>query len=303
MVAVAALLIAVLLLLEVWDLVRSGQAESDRPRLRFRGVVFLGVVVAVYGGLQAAGVWLLPRAESILESCRQLAGRWSTTAETPPPSPAITAVVSVLAFYIAGFWDYVVHRNFGHSRWFWFTHEYHHLPTRVTLLMPGILGRPFAAIPAALTVAATAGSLYAGLLLAGLPAWDLRWLLPVSLVIALVLVASHSRFLRRFPFIHELMRRAFLTTPHEHVLHHAADLDGNYGNFTTLWDRAFGTYINPNTVALDEVRLGLSYDQDFLGALTWGRIRIPSKWRGRLQLSLSCRLDDQTEFREQPPDQ
>ena len=46
-------------------------------------------------------------------------------------------------FYVAGLWDYLVHRWFSHSRWFWFTHEYHHLPRQVTILMPGILVRPF----------------------------------------------------------------------------------------------------------------------------------------------------------------
>ena len=81
---------------------------------------------------------------------------------------------------------------------------------------------------------------------------------------------SHSSFLRRFLWLHRGLRLLAITTPREHVLHHAAELQGNYGNSSTLWDRMFGTYLDPERDEHRNPRLGLSYDQDFLGTLTLG---------------------------------
>jgi hypothetical protein len=86
------------------------------------------------------------------------------------------------------------------------------------------------------------------------------------------------------------MRPLFLTTPQEHVLHHAASLHGNYGNFTTLWDRVFGTYLAPTPAGAPPIALGLGYDQDFLGTLTLGRVKIPSPVRERYRLGAFCHL-------------
>jgi len=76
--------------------------------------------------------------------------------------------------------------------------------------------------------------------------------------------------------VHRLLRPLGITTPQEHWLHHARDLQGNFGNFTTLWDRLFGTYLDPLDPANGGRRAGLAYDQDFLGVLTLGRWKLPS---------------------------
>ena len=206
-------------------------------------------------------------------------------------------LLGVTLFYVAGLWDYFVHRYFSHSRWFWITHEYHHLPRQVTILMPGILVRPFGFIPVTLSTVATAATIYAILCLFGLPLWDLRPLLPALLVIGLVLTASHSAFLRRWPSVHAVMRWALLTTPQEHLLHHGVESHFNYGNFTTLWDRLFGSYLDPRSVDLSEIRLGLPYDQDFLGTLTLGRLRLSAAQRQRYQIARYCNLEDKPETR------
>ena len=92
------------------------------------------------------------------------------------------------------------------------------------------------------------------------------------------------------------MRLAWLTTPQEHVLHHARDLHGNFGNVTTLWDRLAGTYIDPLTVDGNQVLLGLPYDQDFLGAITGGHWKISSRIRDRFEVGRFCHLhNDSTE--------
>ncbi|HEU4731777.1 MAG TPA: sterol desaturase family protein, partial [Kofleriaceae bacterium] len=41
-----------------------------------------------------------------------------------------------------------------------------------------------------------------------------------------------------------------LVTPRYHHIHHSTDAalhDGNYGSLFTIWDRLFGTYIDPDT--------------------------------------------------------
>jgi len=293
MLAGACGLLGLLVVLEVSDLRRSAARAAPGSRLGWPAIAFLAAVAAVYCGLEAAVTWVGPHPSQILESCRLVVAGISSAPAAGSPSPVAECELGIIVFYLAGFWDYVVHRGFSHSRWFWFTHEYHHLPRQVCLFMPGILGRPFAAIPSALTVGGTAGSLYTAIYVLRVPLWDLGGVLPVLLVIAVILTASHSSFLRRFACVHQVLRWACITTPHEHLLHHAADRSGNYGNFTTLWDRIFQTYLDPAGVNLAEVRLGLSYDQDFLGALTGGWLKLPSGWRDRFQLSYSCAIDPQ----------
>ena len=73
-----------------------------------------------------------------------------------------------------------------------------------------------------------------------------------------------------------------ITTPQEHLLHHSTDRPGNYGNLSTLWDRLFGTYQDPRAPQNQDRPLGLPYDRDFLGSLTFGLARFPEAWRRRL---------------------
>jgi sterol desaturase/sphingolipid hydroxylase (fatty acid hydroxylase superfamily) len=253
--------------------------------------MFLVAVTLLFLAVQFGGGWFVPGTWDLLDFTRSIYDR-SQRHSMPGAPPAVAAVVlAVIVFYVAGFWDYIVHRGFSHSHWFWFTHEYHHLPRQVSVLMPGILARPFAFVPTAISTLATGISLYAMLRLVGLPLWDLKPVLPALLWISIVLTASHSSYLRRRPIVHRLMRVAFLTTPQEHLLHHAKNMEGNYGNFTTLWDRIYGTYLDPGGVDLDQIELGLPYDQDFLGTLTLGRWKLPPAWRHCFQIDRYCNLD------------
>jgi sterol desaturase/sphingolipid hydroxylase (fatty acid hydroxylase superfamily) len=76
----------------------------------------------------------------------------------------------------------------------------------------------------------------------------------------------------RFGLFDRVFRFLLLISPREHLLHHASTIKGNYGNFTAIWDRLFGTYISPNDAG--ECTLGLDYDQDFLGAITAGQMKL-----------------------------
>jgi len=201
------------------------------------------------------------------------------------------AVVAVALFHLSGLVDYAWHRCFSHHRWFWFTHESHHLPSQVFVGMPGLGVRPFAVFTVVPTIALTAILTYLALRIGGRPMWSWTVFQIPLLASSTLLVTSHSSFLRRGWLAHRVLRVFALTTPHEHVLHHSVDLRGNYGNFTKLWDRLFGTYLDPCLSAHQGRRYGVAYDQDFLGTITVGRARIPRAWRERFQLGRYTNLD------------
>src|SRR5205085_6613566 len=176
--------------------------------------------------------------------------------------PVALAALFAGAYVLGTLFDYLVHRFVLHGPLF-AIHENHHLPTLVSNLMPGIAARPFVAIPNLLINAASAASLLVLARAAGRPeltAGFERLALPLVLLFAFIACASHSSFLRRFDGVDRVFRALGVVTPREHLLHHAADIDGNYGNFTMVWDRLLGTYVTPGA----PLRLGLPYDQDFL---------------------------------------
>jgi sterol desaturase/sphingolipid hydroxylase (fatty acid hydroxylase superfamily) len=253
---------------------------------------FLGVVLAVYVALQAGGLSLVPAPFALADGVRGwLAARLGLPLTSEPlRGPALLAV-ACLAFYTAALWDYLAHRFLLHNRRLFFLHENHHLPNQVTVTLPGMAVRPFAVVAIVPTVLGTIATVYAALAACGLPLWDLRPLQLVVLAQGTVLVTSHSSFLRRFPSLHRGLRLLAITTPQEHVLHHAADLHGNFGNSSTLWDRVFGTYLDPEKDEHRNPRLGLSYDQDFLGTLTLGWIKLSPALRRRFQVGRYCNLD------------
>ncbi len=281
--------------LDVWEVRRGRRAGDDQEPLPWRTLFFLIVVTGVFFSVQLLGSRLTPSPLEMLESARSIASAWAGDRVGQSISGWQAALSGIALFYMAGFWDYIVHRYFSHHRWFWVTHEYHHLPRRVNVLMPGIFVRPFGFLPVAMSTWATAAAAYALLCALDLPLWDLRPLLPTLLVISLVLTASHSSFLRRWPATHRVIRCAGLTTPQEHLLHHAVESHGNYGNFTTLWDRLFGTYLDPENVDPDDVRLGLAYDQDFLGTLTMGKLRLSPAIRQKYQIARYCYLNSDSD--------
>ncbi len=290
---IAFLLLQLLLVVgDLWDLRRPRRTAVDQEPLRRPTLLFLLAVTGLFFSVQFAGNWLAPQPLEILESVRETTSAWNGDHVGQPISGWRAVLLGITLFYVAGLWDYLVHRFFSHHRWFWITHEYHHLPRQVMVLMPGILVRPFGFVAVALSTWATAATVYALLLSSDQPLWDLRPLLPALLVISLVLTASHSSFLRRWTRVHRVMRYGLLTTPQEHLLHHAVASHGNYGNFTTAWDRLFGTYLDPAGIDLDEVRLGLAYDQDFLGTLTMGKLRLSPAVRQKYQVARYCNLDN-----------
>lgn len=293
--AFAGLLAGGQLLLIALDLFDSRAHRNEiygADRLTPRAAAFLGATILVYGTLQFAGLSLAPDGEELLAGIQsKLLGAGGGYAAQRPAAVAASAI-GLLAFYVAGFWDYVVHRFVNHNRVLWFTHEYHHLPRRVTVYMPGICVRPLAVVAVLPATAATILTVCLLLRAAGLQGLDLTGVLHgVVAAQVTILGTSHSAFLRRLPTVHGLLRPLGITTPQEHWLHHARDLRGNFGNFTTLWDRVFGTYLDPLAPAHRDREAGLSYDQDFLGVLTFGRWKLSPRLRERFEVGRYCHLE------------
>lgn len=258
--------------------------------LRPESFLFLLAVVAGFFLIQLAGFAWLPPVDALVDRVRAVVS--SGVGTVPAPDGWRLFLIGAAVFYLQGLVDYAWHRWFSHHRWFWFTHESHHLPTEIFVGMPGLGVRPFAVLTVVPVVAFTAALTYAVLRAAGLPMWSWTIFQFPLLLSSTLLVTSHSSFMRRGWLAHRILAPLALTTPQEHVLHHTAELHGNYGNFTTVWDRLFGTYLDPRLPEHRGRRYGLAYDRDFLGTITAGALRFPESWRRRFQLDRYCNLDD-----------
>ena len=270
---------------------RRGPWRGKHERPSGEAFGFLAIMLALYGLIQLGGLSLVPSTDAMMEGVRSAVAGWLGRPVAADPIHGIWLVMlSVVLFYASGLWDYALHRFFSHSRRFFFIHEYHHLPSQVNVIMPGLAMRPFVVVTAFPATAATVFSAYAILLFSGLPLWDLSPLKVLLLAQAVLLCASHSCFMRRWWSIHHGMKWLALTTPQEHLLHHTVDLQGNYGNFIVLWDRVFRTYLDPTRSEHQNHALGLPYDQDFVGALTAGKVKLPASLRRRFQVERFCNV-------------
>jgi sterol desaturase/sphingolipid hydroxylase (fatty acid hydroxylase superfamily) len=276
--------------MDLW--MEKKNAGGGRILLESRPVIFLVLIsCTVYFLLQLLLSALMPGLPSLIRLTATFAG--STAGGGHLASPGWLLLIMIAAYLATTLFDYLVHRFLLHG-FLWRLHENHHLPKVVSNLMPGIAARPFVAIP----------NLIINLCSALLVLWLLQLSGHSQLMAALprvvpaligwfafVACASHSSFLRRFAFVDRLFRALLIITPREHLLHHAAELKGNYGNFTALWDRLFGTYIDPQSVSGPQ--LGLNYDQDFLGAISAGRLKLSQSVRRRLQVDRVCRINQE----------
>jgi sterol desaturase/sphingolipid hydroxylase (fatty acid hydroxylase superfamily) len=277
---------------DLWIAKKNG--SGSRILLESRPVILLVFISGtVYFLVQLMLSALMPGLPRLIHFTAAFAGTMPEGGSASAVSPGWLVLVLAAAYLATTLFDYLVHRFLLHG-FLWRLHENHHLPTVVSNLMPGIAARPFVAIPNFI-INLCSGLLVLWLLrLSGHP--QLMAALPTvvpALIgwFAFVACASHSSYLRRFEFVERLFRALLIVTPREHLLHHAADLKGNYGNFTALWDRLFGTYIDPQSVA--QPALGLNYDQDFLGALSAGRLKLSQSVRRRYQVDRVCRINQE----------
>lgn len=194
-------------------------------------------------------------------------------------SIALTTVVLVATFYFSGLVDYIIHRWFSHSRWFWFTHEYHHIPNIVSNWAPGIVVRPFSIISVAPQIILTLSFYTTLFYLFKLPLVLYSVIYIIFALHVAILSWIHSSTLRKHQWIHKILKPIGVTTPQEHIFHHTKNPNRNYANLTTLWDKVFRTYVDPLKTICDPSEVGLSYNQDFLGAVTANQLHVPKQYR------------------------
>ena len=267
-------------------------SRYNGERLTMPVALFFMVVIFVYLGIQGAGFRAVPSPGWLFAGLRDSVAEFFTatlSSETITGSSFLLIVVG--AFYLAGFYDYLFHRFISHSKLFWFTHEYHHTPNQVFLGAPGIGARPFAVVIIFPNILLTILTIYLVLIVMGKPLYNLADFKVVFLIQGVVAIMSHSSCLRRWQVVHNTMRVFGLTTPHEHVLHHTTDLEGNYSNFTTFWDRVFGTYLDPMKEENKGHKLGLRSSRDFLQVVTLGLLKIPDNMRKKFKLERYCNID------------
>jgi len=153
----------------------------------------------------------------------------------------------LLTFLLLDLWRYWEHRLFHRVPWLWRLHLVHHSDTQIDVTtserhhpLEFILGT----------------AVMMGLIAAfGLPASAVGLYLLAATVVALY---SHAN-LRLRPSLDRALKPV-VVTPSVHAMHHSdlrAQTDSNYGAVLTLWDRWFGTYVDPDKASI--ARFGLGY--------------------------------------------
>jgi sterol desaturase/sphingolipid hydroxylase (fatty acid hydroxylase superfamily) len=142
----------------------------------------------------------------------------------------------LLLYLVADLGSYWMHRLM-HTRHVWRVHRWHHSPTqmywlagvRTTIPQQILFNLPFAvAVP----------------ILAGAPQWIFLAIMVENLA------RNHWMHMNVAWRSHWL--EYMLVTPRYHHIHHSADAalhDGNYGSLLSIWDRLFGTYIDPDVTS------------------------------------------------------
>jgi sterol desaturase/sphingolipid hydroxylase (fatty acid hydroxylase superfamily) len=147
----------------------------------------------------------------------------------------------ILYYFIADFGTYWFHRLM-HGRYLWRIHKWHHSPTymywlagiRATIPQQVLFNLPFIiCLP----------------LLRGAPSW------------VFLAVLAENFFRNDFMHMNVSWRSNWLewvfVTPRYHHIHHSDDpahYVANLGSLLTIWDRLFGTYVNPDEV--EEISFG-----------------------------------------------
>jgi exosortase len=158
-----------------------------------------------------------------------------------------SAVELLLTFLVLDLWRYWEHRFFHRMPWLWRMHLVHHSDTQIDVTTSE-RHHPLEVILGTLVMMC----LIAGL---GLPAAAVGVYLLAATVVALY---SHAN-LRLDPSLDRLLR-VVIVTPSQHAVHHSdlqPETDSNYGSVLTVWDRWFGTYVDPQDARIP--RFGLDY--------------------------------------------
>src|SRR5438046_2201244 len=158
-----------------------------------------------------------------------------------------SAAQLVLTFLLLDFWRYWEHRWFHQIRLLWRFHLVHHSDTEIDVTTSE-RHHPLEFLLGTATMLVLIGTL-------GLPAQGVAVYLLAATVVTLY---SHANLRLPASLDHRLGR--LIVTPAVHAMHHSAlraQTDSNYGSVLTVWDRLFGTYVDPATVRIRH--FGLTY--------------------------------------------
>ncbi|PYO05806.1 MAG: hypothetical protein DMD75_26490 [Candidatus Rokuibacteriota bacterium] len=169
-----------------------------------------------------------------------LAAHLNHLVQGQPSYPASVAVLPVplrvaLYYVLADFGHYWVHR-LTHTRFFWRVHKWHHSPTYMYWM-----GGVRATVPQQFLV--NIPYILAYPLLDISPWW-------MFLGIAALSAIQNDWMHMNMTWRSVWLERIFVTPRYHHV-HHSADprhYGANMGNLFTVWDRLFGTHVDPDRV-------------------------------------------------------
>ena len=163
------------------------------------------------------------------------------------------------------FFNYWLHRAFHAVPLLWRLHRIHHSDTHVDLTL-SLRQHPFDLFPRLLVF-------IGGTFLLGLPVWA------VAIVDLSLTAANYWEHIdRRMSPQTARVLGAFLVTPEIHRIHHSASqpqTDSNFGGGLIIWDRLFGTYLDPETCSVH--RIGLGETDDMMAKSLWQQLLLPFK--------------------------
>jgi sterol desaturase/sphingolipid hydroxylase (fatty acid hydroxylase superfamily) len=208
--------------------------ELIRParKLRYRKVIALDAI--------AFGVYQFAVFPLAIWACTPLVGYL----RLPQALLGVWLPLRVLAFYlVADCGSYWMHRLM-HTRHVWRVHRWHHSSTQLYWLS-GVR----ATVPQQILF--NLPYLAAAPLLAGIPLWGL-------LAMTVEGVVRNNWMHMNVTWRSSWLERV-LVTPRYHHIHHSADAalhDGNYGSLFSIWDRLFGTYLDPDVTVPEKFGTG-----------------------------------------------
>ncbi len=236
---------------------------AEQFEIRYQLVFFSTVVLLV----------LLERVSAFQRQPVQLARRWTsniglfligsvvtslvipvgiyTFAQQQPPGLLVRLGLPfgaqlLLSFLLLDLWRYWEHRLFHRIPVLWRLHLVHHSDTQIDVTSSE-RHHPFEFLLGTAVMLALIGVL-------GLPAQAVGLYLLIATVIALY---SHANL--RHPASLDRRLNWLIVTPDVHAVHHSdlqAQTDSNYGTVLTLWDRLFGSYVDPARVKIPHFGLG-----------------------------------------------
>ena len=223
--------------------------------------------------LSAVALFLLERVRALQRQPVQIARRWTSNiglfligsgvstvlipigiyafAQQQPPGLLSRldlpfAAELLLTFLLLDLWRYWEHRLFHQVPLLWRLHLVHHSDTHIDVTTSE-RHHPLEFLLGTVVLMALVSVL-------GLPAPALGLYLLAATVVALY---SHANL--RLPASLDRQLSRFIVTAPVHAVHHSdlqAQTDSNYGSVLTLWDRLFGTYVDPEHAKIPHYGLG-----------------------------------------------